>query len=421
MNPKTNNSRRDFLKVGLGGLGMISLGGAVPMLVPRMAFADQTLGTQVSGDNVLVIVQLSGGNDGLNTVVPFGNDDYHKARPRLALKKDEHGLHDIGDGFALNKGLRGFKSLYDAGNLAVVHGTGYPQANRSHFESMAVWHTADPSRSDPKGWLGHYLDHMARGTQPDALSAINIGDEVPQALVNEGPPVPSIQNLGEFGLRFDDRTGFDRKLEDEIVREMAAASYDDPKLNYFARQANNAIVSADEIRRVAERYEADANYPGGLGERLKLIARLISGEFGTRVFYCQIGGFDTHANQMQQHENLLQQVGDSIKAFYDDLGAKGLAGKVTTMVFSEFGRRVGQNDSQGTDHGAAGPMFVVGPKVVGGQFGPPPSLAPDQRDNGDLKHTVDFRRVYATLLDGWLNADSKAVLKNAYEHLPLIG
>jgi uncharacterized protein (DUF1501 family) len=418
--PRNNTSRRDVLKVGLGGLGMISLGGAVPTLVPKLAFADQAVGTPVANDNILVVLQLSGGNDGLNTLVPLGNDDYHKARPRVGLKPGEHGLHDIGDGFALNPGMGAFKKLYDQGHLAVIHGTGYPQPNRSHFESMAVWHSADPSRSDPKGWLGHYLDHMARGTQPGALSAVNIGDEVPQALVTDGPPTPSINRLSDFGLRFDDSTNFDRELEDSIIREMAGGEYADPKLDYFARQANNAIVSADQIRKVAESYTAEATYPTGLGDRLKLIARIISGNFGTRVFYCQIGGFDTHANQVQNHENLLRQVSDSIAAFYEDLDAKKLSSKVTTMVFSEFGRRVGQNDSQGTDHGAAGPMFVVGPAVQGGQFGAPPSLAEDDQIRGDLAHTVDFRRVYATLLDNWLNSDSSAVLKGKYEHLPLL-
>ena len=269
--------------------------------------------------------------------------------------------------------------------MAIVPAAGYPDANRSHFESMAVWHTADPTRSDPKGWLGHYLDHLARGTTPDALSAVNIGREVPQALVTDGPPVASIERLEDFGLSFDDRTGFDKGLEEEIIKQLVAdaAQTDDPKLSYFGRQANNAIVSSAEIQAAADQYEPDADYPGGgLGEQLKLIARLIAGDFGTRVFYAQIGGFDTHANQLRGHEDLLRKVGDAVAAFHKDLKVKGLGSKVNTLVFSEFGRRVRQNDAQGTDHGAAGPLFVAGERVRGGFHGPPRPARPRQARPG---------------------------------------
>ncbi|MEM8873937.1 MAG: DUF1501 domain-containing protein [Planctomycetota bacterium] len=411
-----NQSRREFMKVGLGGLGMLSLGGATPLFVPKFAHADQAAGTAIANDNVLVVVQLSGGNDGLNTVIPVGNDDYKKSRPKIALSD---GLHKVSDEFALNPGMGAFKAMYDEGMLAIVNGCGYPQQNRSHFESMAIWQSADPSLNDTKGWLGHYLDHLSRGTQSEALSAVNIGDELPQALVTEGAPIPSINNLNDFSIVLDNRTGFDKDLERQLIEEFAQSEYDNPRAAFFAKQANNAIVSADEIRRVASAYEADADYPGNLGNRLKLIARLIAGNFGTRVFYCQIGGFDTHANQIQQHENLLRNVTESIRAFYKDLGAKQLDSKVTTMVFSEFGRRVRQNDSQGTDHGAAGPMFVVGPKIKAGLHGGSLSLAKDDLDNGDVKFTTDFRRVYASMLRDWLNVDPAEVLQGDHEALKL--
>ena len=189
-------------------------------------------------------------------------------------------------------------------------------------------------------------------------------------------------------------------------------------MQYLSRQATNAIIEADEIRKVVAGYKPDAEYPGGLGQNLRLIAQLITGQFGTKLFYCQTGGFDTHANQVGQHERLLNNVAGSIQAFQKDLAAKGYGDKVTVMCFSEFGRRLNQNNSGGTDHGAAAPMFVAGGKVKGGLYGAYPSLT--DLDDGDLKYTTDFRAVYATLLDKWLNADSDAVLKSRFGHLAFL-
>jgi uncharacterized protein (DUF1501 family) len=191
-----------------------------------------------------------------------------------------------------------------------------------------------------------------------------------------------------------------------------------PAIDYFGRHASNAVIDADAVRKVAQRYKPDAAYPGGLGSHLNLIAQLISANLGTKLFYCQVAGFDTHANQLGQHERLLNNVATSIAAFTNDMKIKGYGDKVTVMCFSEFGRRVAQNSSAGTDHGAAGPMFVVGGKVKGGMYGHYPSLT--DLDDGDLKYTTDFRRVYATLLDRWLNARSSTVLKNTFEPLAFL-
>ena len=413
-------SRRELLKVGLGALPVITIGGSVPYLVPKLAFAQDTPGTPVPKDNILVIVQLSGGNDGLNTVVPFKHDQYKKVRPRIALSER---LLSLSDEYALNPGMTAFKKLFDEGMLAVVHGCGYPQPNRSHFESMAIWHAARTDGGGGSGWLGHYLDHLARGTQNkdianNPLMAVNIGREVPQALVSPEVTVPSVDSIDDFGLRFDEGSAYDKDLERQIIVELNKYRGENPAMEYLGRQATDAIISADEIRSVAGKYTPEASYPGGLGQRLWLIAQLICGNFGTRVFYCEIGGFDTHASQVQQHENLLRQVSDSIAAFYQDLTAKKIADKVTTMVFSEFGRRVEQNANDGTDHGAAGPMFVVGPKVQAGLYGTHPSM--DQLERGDLAFTTDFRTVYAAMLTHWLNADADAVLQEHFEPLPLI-
>jgi uncharacterized protein (DUF1501 family) len=404
-----------MLRVGLGGLGVVSLGGTMPAFMEKFAFGrERAAGSKVADDNILVVVQLSGGNDGLNTVVPVGDDAYMKARPTIGLKDR---LHTLDKGVALNPGMTPFKELFDNGQLAVINGCGYPNPNRSHFKSMEIWHTANPTQYETSGWLGHYVDHVLRGTE-GLLKAVNIGPELPQALVADKEVVPSIQSIDDFRIRTDPSTPFDAKMEEEIIRELNAVQQSSPAMQYLSRQATNAIIEADQIRKVTASYKPDAEYPYGLGQNLRLIAQLITGNFGTKLFYCQVGGFDTHANQLGQHERLLNSVAASISAFTQDMKAKGYGDKVTVMCFSEFGRRVNQNNSGGTDHGAAGPMFVVGGKVKGGVYGDYPSLS--NLDDGDLRYTTDFRRVYATLLDKWLNCDSRAVLKNTFEPIAFL-
>lgn len=408
-------TRRELLRVGLGGIGVLSLGGTVPMFVQKLAFAESIAGTSVSNDNILVVVQLSGGNDGLNTIVPHSNDLYRKARPSLGVKDR---LLMLDDDLSLNPGLAALKEMYLDGKVAIVNGCGYPEPNRSHFASMEIWHTADPmGQGDHGGWLGHYLDHCCRGTSSH-MPAVNVGTELPQALINQGPPVPSIQQIDDFRVKTDPASQYDAKREQQIIAELNQIRDATPALQFLSRQATNAIVESEQVRKLTASYKPDADYGNAFGNQLKLIAQIIAGNFGTKVFYCQMGGFDTHSNQAGQHENLLRQVSQGIYAFYKDLGAKKLDSKVTLMCFSEFGRRVAQNDSGGTDHGTAGPMFVVGPKVKGGLYGRYPSLS--DLDQGDLRFTTDFRRVYATLLDGWLNADSAAVLKNKFEPIPFL-
>lgn len=413
-------TRRQFLQVGLGALPVICVGSSMPAFVSKMAMADTGAHADVSNDNILVIVQLSGGNDGLNTVVPVGVDPYYKARPTLALKQ---GLHTLSDGAALNPGMKSFKRLFDEGKLAVINGCGYPKPNRSHFESMAIWHAADPVNPGQNGgWLGHYLDHLRKGTPANVMDAINIGSELPQALVNASAPAPSIQSIEDFTVRVlgkaDGRTAV--QSERELIRELNQIRSDSPAMEFLTRQSTNAIISADQVHKLANTYRPDAEYPGGLGQRLKLIAQIISGNFGTKVFYCEQGGYDTHANQVASHSRLLQEFTDSVAAFMKDMDAKGYGNKITIMTFSEFGRRVNQNNSNGTDHGTAGPMFIVGNKVKGGLYGEMPSLEKDKLQDGDPKYTTDFRRVYTTMLDRWLNSDATAVLGAKFEPVPFL-
>jgi uncharacterized protein (DUF1501 family) len=408
-------SRREMLRVGVGGLAAISLSGTIPAFLSQFAYAQTMPSTQVSNDNILVVLQMSGGNDGLNTVVPAHDDAYRAARPTLGLKDR---LWKLDDALSLNAGMGDFKKLYDVGRLAVINGCGYPHPNRSHFESMAIWQSADPARhAQHSGWLAHYLEHALRGSD-NPMTAVNIGSELPMALVGDGAPVPSIQSMDDYTVKTDQGVPGDADLRKKIIRDLNMAQQSTPALRFLSRQALNAIVSADEVRRLGSKYHPDADYAYGFGKQLQLIAQLITGGLGTRVFYCQIGGFDTHANQVNGHEQVLGNVATAVAAFHKDLDAKGLGEKVTVMCFSEFGRRVKENASRGTDHGAAGPMFVSGAGVKGGLYGAYPSLA--DLDDGDLKFTTDFRRVYATVLEKWLNADSSAVLGERFEPLAFL-
>jgi uncharacterized protein (DUF1501 family) len=404
-----------MLKVGLSGLSVVSLAGTIPAFLTKFANADPATRPSLSNDNILVVVQFSGGNDGLNTVIPFTDDVYHKSRPIIGIKDR---LLKLNDTLALNPGMTAFKAMFDAGNLAIINGCGYPEPNRSHFRSMEIWQTASPDGHEASGWLGHYIDHMLRGSD-NPLKAVNIGSQLPTALVADSAPVPSINSIDDFAVRVDPSASqTDIKTQQQIIRQFNAVRDASPSMQFLARQATNAIVSSEDIRKLASGYKPDAQYPQGLGAELRLIAQIINANLGTKLFYCEVGGFDTHSNQPQQHENLLKAVSESIAAFQKDLTAKGLWDKVTLMTFSEFGRRVEQNDSNGTDHGAAGPMFVTGGKVKGGLYGEYPTLA--KLDDGDIKYTTDFRRVYATMLDQWLNCDSAAVLNNKFENLAFV-
>ncbi len=410
-------SRRELLKIGLSGAAVVSLSGTMPAFLSKFAFAQSAPRTQVSDDNILVVIQLTGGNDGLNTVVPFADDVYHKSRGQLAIK-DKH--HKINDQLGLHPALKGFKQLFDDGQLAIVNGCGYPKPNRSHFEAMNIWHAGDPQQSARvTGWLGHYIDHQLRGSD-SALKAVSVGTELPLALSAQ-TPVPSIMTVEDFALKMDVVNSSDVELKRKMIRDTCtrcAAEAASPALEFLGRQASNAIIAADQIKKLTTGYKPDVDYPGGLGQQLRLIAQIIAANFGTKLFYCQLGSFDTHANQLDWHERLLAELGNSLAAFHKDLAAKKLDKKVTVMCFSEFGRRVVENNSRGTDHGTAAPMFISGGRVKGGMYCDYPSLT-DLQD-GDLKHTTDFRRVYATLLDKWLNSDSTEVLRNKFEAIDFI-
>lgn len=395
-----------------------------------------TQATTGKDGTILVILQMAGGNDGLNTVVPYANDYYRKGRPRLGLAA--HQVLKLNDSLGLHSSLTGFKDLYDAGNLSVVQGIGYPNPNRSHFRSTEIWQTAsDSEKFERYGWLGRYFDNACSGCDPTI--GINIGRQMPQAFAAKHPVGVSLNNPQNYRFMTDDKAG--ERMMQESYRKLNQVDEGEANaggsiqavaggnmlhqqgspLDYLERTALDAQVSSEKIRAISGKVQNKASYPAGsLANSLKLVARLIGGGLPTRVFYVSQGGFDTHANQVNAHERLLKELGDSIKAFVEDMKAQGNFSRVVLMTFSEFGRRLNENASGGTDHGAASSMFVVGEKVKAGLLGKYPSLAPGDLYNGDIRYTTDFRGVYAGLLEGWLKTPSAPVLGRQFEPLALV-
>ncbi len=387
---------------------------------------------------ILVVLQMAGGNDGLNTVIPHGSDYYYKSRPRIGIKADQ--VLKINDQIGLNPGLKGFKDLYDQGSLAIVQGVGYPNPNRSHFRSTEIWQTASDSEKFEKyGWIGRYFDNACNGCDPTI--GVSVGRQMPQAFAAKIPKGVSVDNPQNYRF-ISSENGADgqtmeqsyRELNGQMVEENSGGSIGGisglaPQQNqrkgsvmdFLERTALDAQVSSDEIRAISARVDTKGIYPGSqLGNSLKLVAKLIGGGLPTRIFYVSQGGYDTHTNQVGTHQRLLQDLGDSVKAFTDDLKAQGNMPRVMVMTFSEFGRRVSDNANSGTDHGAAAPMFVIGQHVKAGLLGQYPSLAPADLFEGDIKYTVDFRSVYASVLENWLRTRSEPILGRKFQPLPLV-
>lgn len=385
---------------------------------------------------ILVVLQMGGGNDGLNTVVPYADDTYHKARPTLALAADT--VLKMDDHCGLHPNLAKIKGLLDAGEGAILHGVGYPNPNRSHFRSMEIWHTAsDADKNEHYGWIGRYFDSACQGQPPTV--GVNIGAMPPQAFLGPKPTGVSMASPGRYKLIepadiavADARDGSMVPMSgaENIAGDQAgssvdglgtAAAADDGRSNleFLERTSLDAELSSNDIQRVTKAYQSKVAYPRTrLGEDLKLIAQLIAGGLPTRIYYAHLGGFDTHANQKPAHDRLMLEFAEAVGAFVADLKDQGNFGRVLLMTFSEFGRRVAQNGSHGTDHGAAGPMMFFGGAVKPGLHGTLPSLT--DLDRGDLKHHADFRSVYATVLEQWLKTDSVPVLKRKFPILDLL-
>jgi uncharacterized protein (DUF1501 family) len=396
----------------LGGTGASALAQVAGGASPLPAF-----GASVDPDNVLVVVQMGGGNDGLNTVVPWSDDAYHRVRPAIGIAGTQ--VLKLDDRIGLNPALKGLNELYKEGRVALVQGVGYPNPNRSHFEATQIWETASPERPQQYGWLGRYLDKRFSGrAKPDSMfEAVALGDTLPAALVASHVEVPAIGALNAFGYN----TG-----RDLASKQSAGVLYDgakpgqSPYLAMIASTARDAYHGGEVLRKQTAEFTSKATYATNpFAQQLALAAKLIGSSAGAKIVFVSIGSFDTHAGQRAQQDRLLGYLGDGLLSFYTDLAAHGLDRKVLTMTFSEFGRRVAQNASNGTDHGTAMPLFVIGGGVKGGIYGEHPSLT-DLDRNGDLKFATDFRAVYATVIEKWLGRNPADVLTGTYPTLAFV-
>ena len=428
---KTIHTRRQFLRTSvLGG----ALAWSVPVFLERTFFtldamaADSMTPTGKDAP-ILVVLQLAGGNDGLNTLVPFRDDSYLRARPTLAIKNplkitDELGLHPR---------LSGLRGLYDEGHLGIIQGVGYPNPNRSHFRSTEIWQTAsDAEKSESHGWIGRYFDACCKGDDP--CVGVSIGSQTPQAFAAELPKGVSFSKPEQF--RFASERDSNPDAADEFFRttnEQGVESNDGGSvgmlqgpsgsqgdtMDFLRRTALDAQLSSDKVLEITRKSKASVPYPASnLADSLNLVARLIAGGLPTRVYYIGQGGYDTHSNQANSHDRLMGEMDAALTAFTSDLKAQGNFDRVLLMTFSEFGRRVAENGSGGTDHGAAAPLFVAGGGIKAGLHGATPSLT--ALHDGDLVHTVDFRSVYATILKNWLNVPAEPILHRAFPTLGFV-
>ncbi|MEO8615809.1 MAG: DUF1501 domain-containing protein [Luteolibacter sp.] len=434
-------TRRDFLRSTVLGA---SATWTVPMFIERTfgqlheGARDLAVQPITGKDNtILVVLQLAGGNDGLNTLVPFGDDAYHQARPRLAKKEKE--IIRLSDHVGLNSSMPFLGSMFKEGNLGIVQGVGYPNPNRSHFVSTSIWETADTTNHSATGWLGRYFDNACPGADPTV--GISFNKTQPEAFGAEKNPGVCLSSPELYRWIYG---GGEKAQAEEFFADLNKPDDDDHdepnnggsiampaggkvggisgegNLAFLERVALDARVSSKTILELASKHRTSVQYEGTpLARNLNLVARMIAGGMPTRVYYVSHGGFDTHNQQVNSHDRLLAQMDSALKSFFADLKDQRNDKRVVLMTFSEFGRRVSENASAGTDHGKASCLFVAGPSIKGGLHSTHPSLT--DLSEGDIKHTVDFRSVYGTVLDDWLKAPSmKPILGAIYPKLSLI-
>jgi uncharacterized protein (DUF1501 family) len=359
---------------------------------------------------------MAGGNDGLNTLIPYDDPLYYQARPTLAIPREQ--VLPLDGKVGLSPYLKQLKARYDAGQVAVVQGVGYPNPNRSHFRAMDIWETAVPERVEATGWLGRYLQACGCGTDKH-LEAVEMGPVVQKAFWTELTLVPALSNLAAFQWGSPRANPAARDYEVQALRAALSQARSRPEEEFLRQSTLIALDDAETLAQVAQGYQTSATYPQSyLGESLKTIAQVISGDFGTRIFFATLGGFDTHAGQTVIQQRLLIDLDSALEAFMRDMERLGRHDDVMIVTFSEFGRRVAENGSNGTDHGTAEPLFVLGGGVKGGLYGTYPSLS--DLDFGDLKYTTDFRSVYSTLLQGWLDAAPEQIVGGSFPTLALV-
>ena len=366
----------------------------------------------------LVVVQLSGGNDYLNTIVPYGDDEYYDFRKTVHINQESVLPVDATYGF--NPNLGPIKQLYDEGKVAVINGIGYDNPNRSHFRSMDIWHPALPDEIGNEGWLGRVIREIDPSGE-NVLTGVNFGRGLPRALGVRGVPVASVGNLETYGLFTD--------IEDEATRSLALRAFahmyggvqgKDPVLDFLGQTGSNALKGADILRTAPEKYSSSIEYAANpISQSMKSVAQVLFADLGTRVFYTQHGSFDTHSGELTSHAKLWQEVSGAIGDFYDDLKEHGREDEVVVLVFSEFGRRIKDNGS-GTDHGSGGVAFVIGSEVKGGMYGQYPSIREADQLEGDLHFNNDFRSTYSTIIENWFGLDAVPIVNGTFEQFDFV-
>ena len=409
-------SRRDFLRQSVT---VVTAGMAMPPIFTQAIHLahNENLALPKPGERMLLIVQMAGGNDGLNTIVPFTDPAYYDQRKGLSLTEKE--VLPLDGQFAFHPALAALKPLWDKGVMSVVHGVGYPNPNLSHFRSMEIWQTGKPAEPKQVGWLGRYFDHMT-DHEGHLIEGLAVGATLPDAFASNMSPIPAVQSLDAYRLQHDPGDAKDMGLRAEALLELyhhyRGAS---PYAALLDGIAAGAVSSSSALRDIAAAYQPAVQYPtSNIAKGLMLTAQVLTSDLGVRVAHVGQGGYDTHSNQKPDQGRLLKELAEGLAAFYHDLEAHGVADKVVIMTWSEFGRRVSDNASAGTDHGTAGPMFLLGGQVRGGHIGEPVSLS--NLDRGNLKYTTDFRSVYATVLDEWLGAPADDIIGTAMPRLPLL-
>ena len=367
-------------------------------------------------DKTLVVVQMTGGNDFMNTIVPFTNGHYYDARKKIVMKQED--VLPINDTLAINGNASPFKRLFDEGRMAIIQGIGYPDSNRSHFRGMDIWHTCEPDRVGSEGWLGLAIRELDPKSE-NVLTGVNIGQGLPRAMSVAGVPVTSISDLEGYGVM--------NQIEKEQLRDKALQAFKDiygqaigsgVVAEYIGKTGLDVLKGADMLGDVASNYQSTVEYAdNSIAKSLKDVARIHLNGLGTRVFYTNHGGYDTHANEMPSHPKLMADLSGAISDFLDDLEQHDESENVAILVFTEFGRRMRDNGS-GTDHGSGGGAFLFGKNVKGGLYSEYPSLDPSDWEHGeDLKHTIDFRGINGTVLEQWLDHDAKPIVKGEFEQI----
>lgn len=403
--------RRGFLLGSVSGLTVVA---SADHILARALAQSPLAGLPGGADRVLVLVNLQGGNDGLNTVVPHGMQQYYRYRPTLGVPQGD--VLTINPQVGLNPQMKSLKDMYDKGTVAIVQGVGYPNPDHSHFRGTEIWQTAAPDKYERTGWLGRYLD-QANLPKENLFNAVAVAPVLPEALIATKTDVPAVGAINGYGLA-SDRNPASRAAFSTLARA-ARAPFSSPYLPMVAEIEDHAQRGSQELPKLVAGYKSDASYPATpIGRSLALAAQIIGSKIGTRILYVQHGSFDTHAAQKGTQDRLLAEFSNAMKAFYDDLSAHGNDKRTLTMTFSEFGRRAAENASRGTDHGEAAPVFLIGGGVKGGLYGTHPSM--DSLDNGDIKFTTDFRSVYATVIEKWFGRPSTGIIAGTFPPLAML-